>query len=327
MYNNLIKLIRFYENRKIIILGGGGFIGSNLALALNKLYADIVVVDDFIYGTGGDPCNLKDANVNLVRSRIENISNWQDAIEPNSIVFHCAAKNTHKWCNLHPREDCEINYYPQFSIIQAIHAVGPSVKLIYCSTRTVYKDIEKSLITELSEILPQDVYSTHCFNSERLFQLLLSPQQVRILRLTNTYGPRQRLSGDEMGLVGEILYAALNNSFYQVFQNGMARRDINYVEDVVDALLSIAMLEKVGDPIVHLGGDWVQTKSIIEYVSEITGWTNYEYLDLPTKTISPLSTRRAAELLDWQPNVDLKTGLITTINYLQLAKAKHEISK
>ncbi len=325
--NSVVKLQQFYKKRRIIILGGSGFIGSNLASALNELCADIVVVDGFIDGTGGNVCNLENININLIHSRIEDMNNWKDAIEPNSVIFHCAAKNTHRWCNLYPQEDCKINYYPQFSIIQAIRTSHPSVRLVYCSTRTVYKDIAESLVTETAEILPQDTYSTHCFSSERLFQLSMPLQQIRILRLTNTYGPRQRLSGDELGLVGEILHAALNNDFYQVFQNGMARRDVNYVDDVVAALLSMAMAEKINDPIIHLGGDWVQTKDIIEYISEITGWTNYEYVNIPSKTISRLSIRRAVDLLNWKPNVDLKTGLTLTMNYFQLNKEKYGISK
>ena len=76
-----------------------------------------------------------------------------------------------------------------------------------------------------------------------------------------------------------------------------------------------------------MGGDWVQTKDIIEYISEITGWTNYEYVNIPSKTISRLSIRRAVDLLNWEPNVDLKTGLTLTMNYFQLNKEKYGISK
>ena len=84
--NSVVKLQQFYKKRRIIILGGSGFIGSNLASALNELCADIVVVDGFIDGTGGNVCNLENININLIHSRIEDMNNWKDAIEPNSVL-------------------------------------------------------------------------------------------------------------------------------------------------------------------------------------------------------------------------------------------------
>lgn len=321
------ELVEFYKNKKIIVLGGSGFIGSNLSLALQKICAKLIIVDGFIKGTGGNKCNLIDVDANLIQANINDVYSWKDEIEPNSIIFHCAAKNTHKWCNLNVEEDYNINYKPQFAIIQEIRKINLNIKLIYCSTRTVYKNTLNSPITEFSPISPQDTYSIHSFASEQLFRLLLPDQQVRILRLTNTFGPRQRLSGDELGLVGEIIHAALNDDFYQVFQNGTAKRDVNYIDDVVRALLYIAMVEKIPHPIIHLGGSWIQTKDIVELLSAITGWKKYEYLNLPSKSVAPLSIARAMKLLKWSPDVDLKSGLTATVNFFQQNKEKYGISK
>jgi len=312
-----LELQQFYKNRTVIILGGGGFIGSNLAFTLQQYRSKIIIVDAFIHGTGENESNLKEINAELIKSDIKDVHNWKDAIEPTSIIFHCAAKNTHKWCNFHIVEDCNVNYYPQLAVAEVIRKLSPQIRFVYCSTRTVYKDVASAPLTEFSEIFPQDVYSLHSLASERLFQLLLHRNQIRILRLTNTYGPKQRLSGNEIGLIGELVVAALNNDFYQIYQNGFARRDINYIDDVVRGLLYIAMIDVMDYPIIHLGGDWVETRSIVECLNKITGWQRYSYVDSPLKSISPLAINRAVDILGWTPLVDLTTGMSRTINYFQ----------
>ena len=325
--NNNMDFMKFYHERSAIILGGCGFIGSNLASALQDCFARITVVDDLISGTGGNRCNLDGISADFIKSNIQDVCNWGSAIEPDSVIFHCAAKNTHKWCNLHIEEDCKINYYPQLSIVKELHKLPTTIRLVYCSTRTVYKITSNTDLTEFSDIAPQDVYSIHSYASENLFRLLLPKQQVRILRLTNTYGPKQRLSGEELGLVGELIHAALNNKNYQIFHNGKAMRDINYIDDVVRGLLSIAMIDDLDYPVIHLGGNWVPTKDVVQCLSDITGWVNYEYNDSFSQTFSPLSINRAKQILGWQPLVNLKTGITNTIDYFQENKNKYEESR
>jgi nucleoside-diphosphate-sugar epimerase len=309
----------YYEGRRAIVLGGAGFIGSSLARRLVALGGRVAVVDGFVPGGGANLRNLAGLDsLDLVRCDISEVEAWAGLMEPDSVLFHCAARNTHRYCNLDPEGDARINYLPQYRLLEMFRSFGHPFRLVYAGTRTVYSASAVGPIDETTPTEPQDVYSLHALAAENLFRYGSRRDRfdLRVLRLTNTYGPGQRLAGEELGLVGEMLLAALLDRDYVVFGDGSAGRDIDHVDDVVDGMLAAGATDGLSGTVVNLGGAYVRTRELVNAVVAATGWDGVLYATDRRSVGSPsMDVSRAAALLGWSPRTDLATGIRSTIDY------------
>ncbi len=313
----------YYAGRRAIVLGGAGFIGSRLATALVGLNARTAVVDGFLPGTGACERNLADVvdRVEMVRANISEVDVWKDLLDRDTIIFHCAARNTHRICNLDPAEDAAINLLPQYPLLNLLAAASAPARLVYTGTRTVYDPAAPAPVHEGSPLAPQDLYSLHTRFCEGLFEYAARRGRLefRCARLTNCYGPGQRLSGGEIGLIGEIIRSALLDEPYVVFGDGSATRDVNHVDDVTEALLRLGAAEGLGPSVtVNLGGDRVSTKRIVDAVARAAGWSGARYeTDRPAADIPALDISYARSLLGWEPAVDATDGIRNTVDYFR----------
>lgn len=310
----------YYEGRRTIVLGGAGCIGSSLARRLVGLGGRVAVVDAFVPGSGANARNIADLNadITLARSDISAVGAWSGLMEPDAVVFHCAARNTHRYCNLDPEADARINYIPQYRLLESFREFGHSFRLVYLGTRTVYPADAVGPVSEETPTAPQDVYSLHSLASENLLRYgsRRDRYDMRVVRLTNTYGPGQRLAGEELGLVGEMLLAALLDREYVIFGDGSVGRDINYVGDVVDGLLAAGGHEGLNGSVINLGGAYVRTRDLADAVAAAAGWNGARFAtDRVSAGVPPLDVSRASSLLGWRPRTDLATGIRNTIDY------------
>lgn len=317
----------FYAGKRVLITGGLGFIGSNLAIELVRLGAQITAVDSMIPAYGG---NL--ANVEPVRDRIRvNFSDIRDEhsmpylVQAQDVIFSLAGQLSHIDSMRDPATDLDINCRSQLSLLETCRKLGSGVKIVFASTRQLYGRPRYLPVDENHPIRPVDVNGINNLAAEMYYSLYHDVYGMRTvsLRLTNTYGPRMDLKSDTKGFVGIFIRRALRGERIQIFGDGRQRRDFNYVGDVVRALLLAGMLDSVNGQSYNLG--FPRPYSLLELVEILQTLATFEYECVPfpaeRKTIdigdyyADFGAYQAAA--GWTPEMDLRPGLIETLDFFR----------
>ena len=248
-----------FQGKKILITGGLGFIGSNLAHRLVELGADVLIVDSLIPGYGGNLFNIADikdqvqVNIADVRDR----SSMDYLVQGQDYLFNLAGQVSHLDSMKDPFTDLEINCRSQLSILESCRYNNPEVKVIFASTRQIYGVPDYLPVDERHLVHPTDVNGINKMAGEWYHIVYNNVYGVRAasLRLTNTYGPRMRVVDARQTFLGLWLRLIVEGKELQIFGDGRQVRDFNYVDDVVDALLRIAAGPESDGQVYNLGSD------------------------------------------------------------------------
>ncbi len=316
-----------FWNRKVLITGGLGFIGSNLARALVPLGADVLLVDSLIPDYGGNLFNIegveKDVTVNIADVRDENGIRY--LVRNRDYLFNLAGQVSHVDSMHDPMTDLEINCRSQLSILEACRHHNPDVRIVFASTRQIYGKPVSLPATEDHPIRPTDVNGINKTSGEMYHQIYHEVHGLRTtsLRLTNTYGPRQLVKHNRQGFAGWFIRRVVMDEEILLFGDGEQKRDFNYVGDVVDALLLAAVSEKAEGEIFNLGAKPpVSLREYVELLYEVSG-------KKPAYRIVPFpEDRRRIDIgdfytdytkiersLGWTPGTSLREGLEETLDY------------
>lgn len=231
----------FYRNKRALITGGLGFIGSNLALRLVELGADVTLIDSMLPAYGATL-----ANIEPIRDRVH--VNFSDVRDPHSmrhlirerdLIFSLAGQVSHSESMRDPMTDLEINCRSQLTLLECCRHGNPGAKIVFASTRQLYGRPQYLPVDEDHPVVPVDVNGINKLAAEKYYSLYHDVHGLPTvsLRLTNTYGPRMELANDSKGFVGVFIRKALLGETIRIYGTGQQRRDFNYVSDVVDALL------------------------------------------------------------------------------------------
>lgn len=246
-----------FSGKKVLITGGLGFIGSNLAIKLVDLGADITLVDSLIPTYGG---NLW--NVEPIKDKVRiNISDVRDPhamkylISGQHFLFNLAGQTSHVDSMENPETDLSINTQAQLQILEACRHYNPEVKVVFASTRQVYGRPREIPVREDHPLVPVDLNGVHKLAGEHYHRLFNDIYGIRsvILRLTNTYGPRMRVIDARQTFLGIWIRRLLEGLPILIFGDGSQLRDYNYVDDVVNAMLLAAKADDCCGEILNLG--------------------------------------------------------------------------
>lgn len=247
-----------FERKKVLITGGLGFIGSNLARRLLDLDAKVTLVDSLIPEYGGNLFNIAGIEDRL---RV-NISDVRDEhsmrylVQEQDYIFNLAGQTSHLDSMQDPFTDLEINSRAQLSILETCHKYNPTVKIVFASTRQIYGKPDYLPVDEKHPIRPVDVNGINKLAGEWYHILYNNVYGIRAcaLRLTNTYGPGMRIKDARQTFLGIWIKLLLEGKPFEIWE-GQQLRDFNYVDDAVDAFLMAAESEKADGQIFNLGGD------------------------------------------------------------------------
>jgi UDP-glucose 4-epimerase len=316
-----------FQNRKVLITGGLGFIGSNLAHRLVALGAMVTLVDSLIPEYGG---NLH--NIDGIEGRIAvNISDVRDEhsmrylIQGHDYLFNLAGQTSHMDSMSNPQTDLEINCQAQLSILEACRHHNPGIKVVFASTRQVYGRPDYLPVDEHHPIRPVDVNGINKTAGEWYHILYNNVYGIRtcVLRLTNTYGPRMRIRDARQTFLGIWIRMLLAGQPFEVWE-GQQLRDFNYVDDCVDALLLAALREETNGQAYNLGD--YQPISLLELADllvRLNGSGTYAVRVFPgdRKKIDIgdyySDFRKFTTAVGWEPKVGLVEGLTKTIEYFR----------
>ena len=310
----------------MLISGGLGFIGSNLARALVGLGAKVTLIDSLIPEYGGNFQNVED-----FRDRVEiNVTDVRDEhaisylIQGKDFLFNLAGQTSHLDSMNDPKTDLEINAAAQLSILEACRKHNRKIKIVFASTRQLYGRPEYLPVDEKHPIHPVDVNGINKLAGEWYHLLYNDVYAIRssALRLTNTYGPGMRVKDARQTFLGIWIRNVLEGKPIQVFGDGEQLRDFNYVDDVVNALLLTASNSAADGKVFNLGSDEViSLKELAKLLCSLHGGGKYEIVPFPAERkaidigdyYSDFSGIRTA--LGWEPEVGLKNGLVGTLEY------------
>lgn len=327
-------LAEYYRGRRVAITGGLGFIGSNLAHRLVHLGARVLIIDSLLPRYGGNLFNIREIadRVTLNISDVRDEYSMNYLVRDRDLIFNLAGQVSHLDSMEDPRTDLEINTRSQISILQACRANNPGVKIVFAGTRQVYGKPQFLPVTEAHPLQPVDANGINKLAGEWYHLLYHRVHGIRtvILRLTNTYGPRQLLKHDLQGFMGWFLRQALTDGEIQLFGTGEQRRDLNYVDDVVEAFLRAGLEPACEGGVFNLGHPApVSLKTIAETMTALAGTGRCRVTPFPEdrKRIDIgdyySSFAKFTAATGWEPRVDLQTGLTRTLEYYRAHLAQY----
>ena len=315
----------FYRDRRVLVTGALGFIGSNLCRTLADLGAKVLAVDSLLPDYGGNLFNL-DGYEDKVRINIADVRGHAMSylVRDQDVLFNLAGQVSHIDSMSDPFTDLEINCRSQLWILEAVRQNNPEVKIVYAGTRKVYGKPQRLPVDETHLINPTDVNGINKVSGEFYHLVYHSVYGIRAssLRLTNTYGPRQLIRHSRQGFIGWFLRQAVLGETIQIFGDGTQKRDFDYVDDVVDAFLRAGSMDAADGQVFNLGGDEpVSLLELTKTIIDIAGHGDYVLSPFPPerKRIDIgdfyADTTKIRKTLGWAPRVPLRDGLERTIDY------------
>jgi UDP-glucose 4-epimerase len=317
--------ISSFAGAKVMITGGLGFIGSNLAKRLVEQGADVLIVDSLMPDYGGNR-----ANIAGFADRLQvNIADLRDRhalrvlVPGKDLIFNLAGQIGHLESMQDPFTDLDINVVAQLGLLEACRTLNPSARVVYASTRQFYGKPDRLPVDEAHPLRPVDVNGINKMAGEAYHTLYhqVYGQPTVSLRLTNTYGPGMRIKDARQTFVGIWLRRALEGEAFEVW-GGEQRRDLTYVDDVVDAFLAAAATPAAIGQVFNIGGPpSVSLSELAELVIEMAGSGRFEQKQFPPerKRIDIgdywADDSRFRSVTGWTPRVDLREGLRRSLEY------------
>ena len=316
----------FYRDRRVLITGGLGFIGSNLAARLVSEGADVLLVDSLEPEYGGNLFNIDaisgDVRVNI--SDVRDASSMKYLVRDREVIFNLAGQVSHIDSMRDPYTDLEINCRSQLSILEACRHHNPMVKVVFASTRQIYGKPDYLPVTEAHLVRPIDVNGINKAAGEYYHLVYNNVFGVRscALRLTNVYGPRQLIKHNRQGFIGWFIRLAVENETIQLYGDGSQLRDFVYVDDVVDALLRAGATDACNGEVFNVGGAGpVSLAKLAELLVEVAGTGAVQYIEWPAERRSIdigdfyADSTKFETAVGWRRDVDLRDGLDRTVRF------------
>ncbi len=225
----------------MLVTGGLGFIGSNLARQLATLGADVLLVDSLIPDYGGNPFNIAGfesrLKVNVADVRQQSTMNF--LVKDRDVIFNLAGQVSHIDSMRDPGTDLDINCRAQLTLLEACRRHNPGTKVVYAGTRQVYGKPATLPVDETHLVRPTDINGINKAAGEYYHLVYDNVFGVRAcsLRLTNVYGPRQLIKHNRQGFIGWFIRLAVEGKEIQIYGDGSQLRDFVFVDDVVEAFL------------------------------------------------------------------------------------------
>ncbi len=323
-----------FKGAHVLITGGMGFLGSNLAIRLVEQGAHVLIVDAMIKGYGGNLFNtapIKDrVTVNYCDIRDANAMNY--LVTGQDFIFHLAGQVDHILSQTDPFPDIDINIKGTAVLLEACKHHNPSARIIHTGTRGQYGEATSLPVSEDAPTHPKGIYEISNLTAEKIAQVYHDVHHIRsvMLRITNVYGPRAQMQHPRYGVVNWFVRQVVDDQAIKVFGDGKILRDFLYSDDCIEAILRVALTDAAYGEVLNVGVD--HPTNFIELANlmvQVAGSGRWEF--------APFSPERKAQepgdfysdiskikrIVGWQPTTSLEDGLRETIAFYRQNKAEY----
>ncbi|MBL8090425.1 MAG: NAD-dependent epimerase/dehydratase family protein [Anaerolineales bacterium] len=322
-----------YSGQQVLITGGLGFIGSNLARKLVEIGSQVTIIDNLDSDSGANLCNVEEIKnqIEIIQSDISNEKELTSVLKDKKYLFNLAGQNSHVGSMQDPYKDLTVNADSQLKILEVCRLYNPEIKIVFAGTRQVYGRAKYLPVDEKHLITPLDNngVSKRAGEMYHIVYNRVYDMHTCVLRMTNVYGPRMRIKDDKLTFVGWWIRQLLEGQAIQIYGDGSQIRDFNYVDDVIDAMLLCVSNPFAYGKIYNLGGEPITLLELARLMIEIFDDGNYELIPYP-------SARKRIDIgdyhgdysfinleLGWQPQTSLQVGIKKTIEFYKQHKQNY----
>lgn len=317
----------FWKNRRVLVAGGAGFIGSNLAIRLVNEGANVRVLDAMLPGLGANLFNLSEikSRIQFIQMDLRDFELTKHHLAETEFVFNLAGNISHLDSMGDPCFDLSVNVESTVKLLEACRAVQPNAVVVFASTRQFYGPPQYLPVDERHPINPVDVNGINKYAAEAYYTLYSRVYAMKTvsLRLTNTYGPRQLISHSRQGFIGWFVNRMITRQPIQLYGGGTQERDFTYVDDVVDAMLCAATTPDCFGHVYNLSGQRTSLEALARTMIDICGRGELESVDFPPdkKRIDIGNyvgdASRFFSATHWKWKVSLNEGLKQMLSYYE----------
>lgn len=314
------------QNKRIIITGGLGFIGSNLARRCVELGARVTIYDNLDPRSGGNlfnVCDIKD-KVELHFHDLLNFDLLIDHIINQDIIFNCAASTSHPFSMREPWIDLDVNSRGVVNLLEAVRRFNMQAKLVHVGTSTQLGPLRYEPADENHPEFPTDIYSANKSVSEKFVLVYARAYNMSatVIRLSNVFGPRASIHSAEFTFNNYFVGLALQDRDITVFGEGDQLRNVIFVEDAVDALVSAATAGSTnGETYFAVGDEHRSVSDIAETTVRCIGSGRVRHIPWPKDRRATevgnavISNEKLKQCVRWRPQYNLENGLVKTKEY------------
>ena len=321
-----------FRDTRVLITGGLGFVGSNLARRLLGAGAEVTLIDCLQPNQGGlrhNICGLED------RLRVE-IGDLRDEallarlLPGQEVIFNLAGQTSHLDSMRDPQLDMELNCRAHLTLMEAWRRWAPEARTVFASTRQIYGRPDYLPVDEAHPLRPVDINGAHKLAGETYHRLYgeVYGLKAAVLRLTNTYGPRMRVKDARQTFLGVWISLALQGQPFEVWGGGQLR-DFSYVDDVVEAMLLTASTPAAFGEVFNISGaPPLSLTDTAELLARLAG-ARYEVREFPAERRRidigdfHADDGKFRDLTGWAPRIGLEEGLKLTLDYFRENLAAH----
>lgn len=321
----MIDMDNLYTNKKVLITGGMGFIGSNLAIKLVEKGAKVTIIDAMIPEYGGNLFNIEPIKRNVVfmKGDIRDTDFVNEAIKDQVIIFNLAGTLSHVDSMTDPMTDLEINCRAQLSLLESVRKFNPKARIVFAGTRNQYGKARYLPVDEKHPQEPTDINGINNIAAEKYHLMYTSVYKIPAisLRMTNTFGPRHQMKHPRQGVLNWFIRQIISGENVTLFGTGQQKRDINYIDDVVSALLVSGKSSKGWGEAFNLGGIPLSLEDFVKEIIKIFGKGTYTKVPFP-KNREEIEVgdyiadyAKMTKTFGWKPKATLARGISETLSY------------
>lgn len=313
-----------YAGRRVLVIGGLGFIGGNLVSRLCHEDATVRVVSPSRARHAALAHECEAAGVTLFEADIRDAEAMRLAVAGQDVIFNVSGRSGAVRSMEDPWTDLDVNCRGTLVLLEALRTTNQTAKLVFAGSRLQYGRVDRLPVVEDAAMVPTCVHAVHKSAIEGYLGVYerLYGQRWTLARITNPYGPGQPAATTAYGVINQMIHLALAGQTLTIYGDGAQQRDYLFIDDLTTALMKLGASAAADGRAYNVGsGHGTSLVDLARLVIEIAGDGRIAHVEWPelaqrieTGDFVADVSRLAAEL-DWRPQTALADGLTKTVAF------------